>query len=255
MSCNLTSDCRGSGSGGCFARCCNVSCPPDGLCDYIEMNYKAGSNTPGYPCSCSQPFIKKIFEFFTKPKQKTKNIDKIKESDLESNSKLGIEIPPIPSFELGEDLIKTNFVFAQGCSVPCANISVRITTSNSCGISLSGQVGGSKCCCSHGSGKAYASYSGGGDCSASITWTEIDVRDGESIGFPQVTIGNSCCSIWHCETKCGSSTPLWKNKVVGNKLKITLNKKEFAKRVNKMKEFRINSRNASNARNARKKNS
>jgi len=250
MGCNLTSDCSGRGSGGCYANCCGVSCPPDGLCDSIELSYKAGSNTPGYPCECGRPFIKRIFDFLIRPKQKTINIDKIKESDLESNSKLGIEVPPIPSFELGQDLIKNSndFIFAQGCSVPCADITVSITTSNSCGISLSGQVGGSKCCCSHGSGKAYASVSGGGDCSASITWTEIDVREGESIGFPQVTIGNSCCTLLHCGTKCGSSTPLWKNKVIGNKLKITLNKKEFAKRINKIKSFRVAARKARNIR-------
>lgn len=247
MSCNLTANCDGSGEGGCFVACCDVNCPPEGLCDYVQIEFRTGSNTPGYPCGCPSSFLKNFFGFFTK-KSKNINNSKIKESDLENNLTMARQaLPPIPSFSIKQQN-DTNFIFAQGCSVPCAAITLTITTSNSCGISLGGQVGGSECCCTHGDGKVYASISGGGDCKASLSWTEQSVSNGGNVGFPSVIIGNSCCGLWECKRTCGSNTSLWKSKVYGDKLKIRLNKKEFIRRINKIKSFRVQARKKRNVR-------
>lgn len=250
MSCNLTANCDGSGPGSCFAGCCDVSCPPEGLCDYIQIQYRAGSNTPGYPCSCPPSFVTNFFGFIKKTFTKKSIIPKIKESEITDNLLGKVNLPPMPSFELKEKE-NSNFIFAQGCSVPCASITVTITTSNSCGISLSGSVGGSKCCCSHGEGKVYASIGGGGACKASLSWTSQSVSNGGSVGFPSVNLGNSCCGLWECKRICGSNTSLWNKNVKGNKLKITLNKKEFIKRINKLKAIRIQSRKKRNIRKGR----
>ncbi len=247
MSCNLKANCDGSGEGGCFTSCCDITCPPDGLCDYIQIEYRAGSNTPGYPCSCPPSFVTSFFGFFTKNfTKKINKEEKIKELETTDGLLGKVNLPPIPSFNLKQN--DANFIFAQGCSVPCASITVTITTSNSCGISLSGSVGGSKCCCTHGDGKVYASLGGGGDCKASLSWTQQSVSDGGSVGFPSVNLGNSCCGLWECKRICGSNTSLWKKNMRGNKLKITLNKQEFIKRINKLKAIRVQSRKRRNIR-------
>lgn len=245
MGCNLTANCDGTGDGACYSACCGVTCPPDGLCSYVQINYKAGSNTPQYPCECSSPFWKKIFGIKTVSKKQKNN--RIKESDLKYNLSLaGQSLPPIPSFSTQQNN-DTNFIFAQGCSVPCNAITVTITTSNSCGISLGGSVGGSECCCSHGEGKVYASIGGGGECKASLSWTEQSVSNGGSVGFPSVKLDNSCCGLKECSRICGG-TALWKSTTRGDKLRLKLNKKEFINRINKIRKFRIQSRKKRNIR-------
>lgn len=255
--CNLTSDCHGEGDGGCFANCCDVTCPPDDLCDYVEITYKCGptgtvcqTDKDQLPCNCPTNLVKRFFGFVFPTTKKLKNKEKITESHLQNkNELLGIEnIPPHPNFKLDQNLIKlensdSQFVFGQegGTSVPCSTVTVTITTSNSCGISTGGKVGGSKCCCS-GGGNVTASLSGGEDCEITLSWTEQEGEDGDTISFPSLQPANSCCSCTECGKTCGSNTPLWKKRLVGDKLRVNLDKKEFARRVNRLKKIRINKR-------------
>lgn len=253
--CNLTSTCDGEGEGGCFASCCGVTCPPDDLCDYVEIKYKCGPTSTvcqtdknQLPCDCPTNMVKRLFGFMFSKKVQKEN--KTTEISLENkNELLGVEnMPPHPNFILDQDFIKlensdSQFVFGQegGTSVPCSDVTVTITTSNSCGISTGGQVGGSKCCCS-GGGNVSASLGGGGDCNITLSWTELEGEDGDTISFPELEIGNTCCTCKKCETICGTNTPLWKKKLVGDKLKVNLDKKEFARRINRLKKIRINKR-------------
>jgi hypothetical protein len=223
MSCSQSVTCRDPG---CFAGCCNVSCPPDGLCVSIRVTYECyGSDSP--PCPCVSGYSN-IFGFLTKLKpKKNDNIKYI----VDTNKDLGIEeLPDLPDFNLNEDKIKikdTVFSFEANCSIPCTTVTTSCTSGSKCGMTQNCEDYCDDCCCPC-SGSVKCSGGGGGGCKVSVGWCG------------SITVGNGCCSCCEVSRDCYTGASLWvKKKLSGNKTKMVLNKAEFVKRVNNMKKFRI----------------
>lgn len=222
MSCSQSVTCDNPG---CFAGCCNVSCPPDGLCKSITIKYECyGSDAP--PCPCVSRYSK-IYGFLSKFTGKNKDQERIKYIP-NTNEELGIEgLPDLPDFNLNQDQIKikdSEFVFAQSCSIPCVTVTLTGTSGSACGMSESFEDYCDDCCCPC-SGKVKCS--GGGGCGASVRNCTL-------------IIGNPCCSCCEVSRDCFTGGSLWnKKKLSNNRVKLSLNKKEFIKRINNMKRFRI----------------
>ena len=232
MSCsNLDATCDGKGNGACYSGCCDVNCPPEGLCSAIELVYHCKGAYAPDPCP---EVTSSSFNFL---------------NFLKRNANIfGKKKPNFPSFNLNQEKLSNSkeFIFAQegGCSIPCYSLSITVSTNNSCGIATDGTVGGSKCCCSCEGGKCkvYAS-GGGGSCEARPSWTEREVEDGESVGLPSIIVGNDCCSCFEVKKVCYPINSLWIKRKVESKIQLILNKKEFINRANKLKKYRISRRN------------
>ena len=221
MSCSQSVSCR---EPGCFAGCCGVKCPPEGLCISITITYECyGSDSP--PCPCVSNYSK-LFGFLVKSKPNQKNINYI----ADTNKDLGIiELPDLPDFNLDQNKIKikeSEFLFAQNCSIPCVTVTQTCVSGSACGMTQGCEDYCDDCCCPC-SGSVRCSVSGGGGCGVSSSGCGISV-------------GNSCCSCCEISRDCYSGGSLWnKRKLSNNKVKLVLNKREFIKRINNMKKFRI----------------
>ena len=146
----------------------------------------------------------------------------------DTNEELGITgLPEPPNFNLDQNNIKikdSEFLFAQNCSIPCVTVTLTGTSASKCGMTESFEDYCDDCCCPC-DGKVKCS--GGGGCSTSVRNCTL-------------IIGNPCCSCCEVSRDCYSGASLWnKKKLSDNKVKLVLNKKEFIKRINNMKKFRI----------------
>lgn len=219
MSCSQSVPCDNPG---CFAGCCGVTCPPDGLCKSITIKYECyGSASP--PCPCEYKSYK-FFNFLLNKSNK-----KIIKYIPNNNESLGIvDLPDIPNFNLDQNKIKIKddsiFAFAANCSIPCTTVTLRGTSGSDCGMTESFEDYCDDCCCPC---KGKVKCSGGGGC-------------GTSVRNCTLIIGNPCCSCCEVERDCYTGASLWNKKQLSkNKVKVVLNKAEFIKRINNMKRFRI----------------
>ena len=150
---------------------------------------------------------------------------------------------------------------ASGSCNPCYDVTITITTDYSCGIkkSRSGDdyyipIADGCCCDGQDPAQVYASLSGGSSCELSLSWTSQSISPGDNIPFPSLSSGSggggnganggggggeSKCSCSECSKECGSGSALWKKRLVGNKIKIQLNKEELANRLNNVLKFKI----------------
>lgn len=266
-SCNWEVTC---GSPGC-AGCCDVSCPPDGLCDSLTLRFLC--TTPYGACSSSYKYktynilgikfkrkIKKTQEDIIKELNESKKFqsnakrqDALSLSNL--NKKLGLKnLPKAPSFQLDQTTLKAKnklnqineneeflFALAGSCSIPCYYTTISVSTSNPCGISSGGCVGGSVCCCGAGPHSVSAS-GGGGACGGGPSWTSQSVSDGDCVGLPSITGTKPCCSCGLVETICNTGTSLLKKRYSQGKISLQLDKRELLKRISKIHKIKISRR-------------
>ena len=224
MSCSQTVPCDNPGR---CAGCCGVQCPPEGLCKSITIKYECyGSDAP--PCPCVSQYSK-MYGFISKfIKSKTNKSTELIKYFPNTNEELGITgLPEPPNFNINQDYIKikdSEFVFAQSCSIPCCTATLSGTSGSSCGMTESFEDYCDECCCPC-NGKVKCS--GGGCCGASVKNCTL-------------VISNPCCSCCEVSRDCDTGGSLWnKKKLKNNKIKLSLNKQEFIKRINNMKKFRI----------------
>lgn len=266
-SCNFQVSCASPGCAGC----CDIRCPPAGLCDSVTVTYLC--TTPYGACSSSYKYktynifgikfkrkIKKTQEDFIKEINESKKFkNNVKKENLLSltnlNKKLGIKnLPKAPSFNLDQSTIKAKnklnklneegeflFALAGSCSVPCYYTTITVGTSNPCGISTGGCVGGSVCCCGAGPHTVSAS-GGGGACGGSPSWTSQTVNDGDCVGLPSVVNTNSCCGCSQTGITCNTSGSLLIKNYSKGKINISLNKKELLNRISKIHKLRVHRR-------------
>ncbi len=263
--CNWEVTCDSPGCAGC----CDVKCPPEGLCDSITYRYLC--TTPYGACSSNYKYktynilgikfkrkIKKTEEDMIKELSESKKFtSNAKKEDLLSlnnlNKKLGIKnLPKAPSFHLDQSLIKAKnklnilaneddqilFALAGSCSIPCYYTSISVGSSSPCGISAGGCVGGSVCCCGPGPFTVTAS-GGGGACGGGPSWTSQTVNDEDCVGAPSITGTKPCCGCGLVETICNTSTSLLSKRYSQGKIQLSLNKKELLRRVSKINKIKI----------------
>jgi hypothetical protein len=224
MSCSQTVPCDNPG---CFAGCCGVQCPPDGLCKSITICYECYGTDAPEPCPCVSKYSN-LLGFLVKRKPNEKNVNYM----ADTNQDLGIiNLPEIPDFDLNKFkiTIKENSVFAfdANCSIPCATICTTCVSGSKCGMTQGCEDYCDDCCCPS-SGSVRCSVSGGGSCKVTVGWCG------------SINVGNPCCSCCEVSRDCYSGGSLWnKKELSSNKVKLVLNKTEFIKRINNMKKFRI----------------
>ena len=218
--------CNGTGSWcGCNCKCC----PPPGCCTSVTQTWQCGTNTsiwdggiPNDGCTCI-PTTTPLW------------------SGLNIAESLDI---PMPNFnygmEIDEDDNENGFVWALvGCSIPCATVTVTISTSGCC-LQVSGNsitvVGSGTVSASVGSGPsdcgALTAYVNGSPDSAYLT-------DCSGVSISITPTNETCCSCCLISTSCSATlfAPIMyrKNLIQQGTNKVYLNKQNLIDRIQKLR--------------------
>lgn len=210
-------------SGDCFTDCCPHVCPPP-CCDAVYVNFYCGTNIDQNPalvgaCNCS----------YTTPFW------------FGNGNK-----PPPPKFNLNPIHEDPEFVFALAgaCSVPCASVTVTVTTSGCCleliaDSNLLYAVGG-------GIVSASASPSSLGDCGTltpQVNGSNFSaaVADGDNVIITVQPADSDCCQC--CTNGFATCTaPMWVKRTRNGKPELHLNQKYVIDGLNRMRIARIRNR-------------